>query len=139
MATDLYFDAVSQIRMPCWSKGRVALVGDAAHCPSLLAGEGASFAMAGAYILAGELSRAQENYAQAFQNYERCFRDYIAQKQKSAEAFAGSFAPRTRFGISVHDQVMKLSKIPFVADWLMRKFVTDDFQLPVYGESKVLA
>ena len=46
-ATDLYFDAVSQIRMPCWSKGRVALVGDAAHCPSLLAGEGASFAMAG--------------------------------------------------------------------------------------------
>ena len=37
---DIYFDRVSQIRMPHWTKGRVALVGDAAACPSLLAGEG---------------------------------------------------------------------------------------------------
>lgn len=135
-ATDIYFDAVSQIRMPCWSKGRVALVGDAAHCPSLLAGEGASFAMAGAYILANEFSRAPENYTQAFQNYESSFRDYIAKKQKSAQAFAGSFAPRTRFGIFIRNQVLKLSRIPFVAEWLMQKFVTDDFELPVYGESQ---
>jgi len=37
---------------------RTVLVGDAAYCPSLLAGEGAAFAMAGAYILAGELQRS---------------------------------------------------------------------------------
>ena len=139
-ATELYFDSVSQIRMPRWSKGRVALVGDAAHCPSLLAGEGASFAMAGAYILAGELDRAAGNYAIAFQNYENCFRDFIVTKQKAAEDFAGSFTPRTRFGIFVRDQVLRLSAIPFVADWLMRRFITDDFELPVYADaSKVIA
>lgn len=35
---DLYFDDVSQIQMPQWSQGRITLIGDAAHCPSLLAG-----------------------------------------------------------------------------------------------------
>jgi 2-polyprenyl-6-methoxyphenol hydroxylase-like FAD-dependent oxidoreductase len=38
---DIYFDSISQIRMPTWAKGRVALIGDAAACPSLIAGEGA--------------------------------------------------------------------------------------------------
>jgi len=50
---DLYFDTVSQIELPIWSRGRVALVGDAAYCPSLLGGEGSAFAMAGAYLLPG--------------------------------------------------------------------------------------
>ena len=43
--TRFYFDAVSQIRMPSWTRGRVALVGDAAACPSLLAGQGSALAM----------------------------------------------------------------------------------------------
>ena len=41
---DMYFDRVSQIHLPQWSAGRVALVGDAAACPSLLAGEGTGLA-----------------------------------------------------------------------------------------------
>src|SRR3569623_1642104 len=57
-ATDLYFDRVSQIVMPEWSKGRLALIGDACACPSLLAGEGSAMAMAEAYTLAGALDRA---------------------------------------------------------------------------------
>ena len=36
-APELYFDSVSQIRMNAWSRGRVALVGDAAFCVSLVA------------------------------------------------------------------------------------------------------
>ena len=55
-ANDLYFDAVEQIRMPSWSKGRVALVGDAAYAPSFLTGQGTSLALVGAYVLAGELA-----------------------------------------------------------------------------------
>ncbi|MBI3972875.1 MAG: FAD-dependent monooxygenase [Chloroflexi bacterium] len=50
----LYFDVVEQITMPRWSQGRVALVGDACQCVSLLAGQGASMTMAGAYTLALE-------------------------------------------------------------------------------------
>jgi 2-polyprenyl-6-methoxyphenol hydroxylase-like FAD-dependent oxidoreductase len=44
-ARTFYFDRVSQIRMPSWSRGRVVLVGDAAACPSLLAGQGSALAM----------------------------------------------------------------------------------------------
>jgi len=127
---DLYFDAVSQIVLPCWSQGRVALVGDAAYCPSLLAGEGAAFAMAGAYILAGELERAPGDYAQAFANYERRFRPFVEGKQKSARAFASSFAPKSPLGLFLRHQVLRLSAIPAVADWIMRRIVTDSFVLP---------
>ncbi len=129
---DLYFDAVSQITLPCWSQGRAALIGDAAYCPSLLAGEGAAFAMAGAYILAAEIDRARGDYARAFAAYERCFRPFIERKQKSARAFASSFAPRTSFGLFVRDQVLRLSAIPAVANFLMRRFVADRFVLPEY-------
>lgn len=53
---DLYVDTVSQVRMPNWSSGRVALVGDAAYAPAFLSGQGTSIAIAGAYVLASELS-----------------------------------------------------------------------------------
>ncbi|MGH3797510.1 MAG: FAD-binding domain [Pseudonocardiaceae bacterium] len=55
-AQTFYFDRVSQIRMPSWTRGRVALVGDAAACPSFLAGQGSALAMVGAYVLAAELA-----------------------------------------------------------------------------------
>ncbi len=131
---DIYFDSVSQIRMPRWSCGRTALVGDAAYCPSLLAGEGAAFAMAGAYILAGELQRANGNHSNAYPAYENRFRGFIERKQRGAERFAASFAPRTRFGLFVRDLVLRASSFRPIGDWLMRQFVADQFALPDYEE-----
>lgn|SRR5574341_391518 len=61
VTTDIYFDEVSQIEMPGWSHHHVVLVGDAAQCVSLAAGQGASLAMAGAYILARELTRTPDD------------------------------------------------------------------------------
>ncbi len=43
---DFYFDRVSQIRMDAWTTGRTALLGDAAACVSLLAGEGTGLSQA---------------------------------------------------------------------------------------------
>jgi len=129
---DLYFDAVAQVECPLWSTGRVALVGDAAYCPSLLAGEGSALAMAGAYILAGEMAGATGDCSAAFGSYERRFRPFIERQQKSARAFASSFAPTTSGGLIVRDIVLKLTAIPLVADRLMRRFVTDNFSLPKY-------
>lgn len=59
---DFYFGSVSQIHMPKWSHNRIASLGDAAFCPSLLAGEGAGLAMAAAYILSGELQHVNGEY-----------------------------------------------------------------------------
>ncbi len=129
---DLYFDSVSQIRMSSWSRGRTVLVGDAAYCPSLLAGEGSAFAMAGAYILAGELQRANGDHEQAFRGYEQQFRAFIERKQRGAEQFATAFAPGTRFGLVVRDVVLRAASISIVGDWLMRRYVADRFGLPQY-------
>lgn len=65
-AEDFYFDRVSQTHVPRWFSDRVAIVGDDAACPSLLAGEGTGLAMAEAYVLAGELHRAGGDVARAF-------------------------------------------------------------------------
>jgi 2-polyprenyl-6-methoxyphenol hydroxylase-like FAD-dependent oxidoreductase len=132
---NLYFDAVSQIELPAWSAGRVALIGDAAYCPSLLAGEGSAFGMAGAYILAGELQQADADPA-AFAAYERRFRSFIERKQKAARAFASSFAPKTRLGLVVRDLVLRVGALPAVADHLMRRFLVNQFELPEYAPCK---
>ena len=100
---NLYFDRVSQIRMERWCEGRVALVGDAAACVSLLAGEGTGLAMMEAYVLAGELHAADGDFTSAFANYERRLQPFLKDKQASAVRFANSFAPRTAFGLSVRN------------------------------------
>jgi 2-polyprenyl-6-methoxyphenol hydroxylase-like FAD-dependent oxidoreductase len=69
--TDLYFDRVSQIRMECRSQGRIVLLGDAAFCVSLMAGQGAALAMTAAYVLAGELGKANGRHEEAFRDYEK--------------------------------------------------------------------
>jgi 2-polyprenyl-6-methoxyphenol hydroxylase-like FAD-dependent oxidoreductase len=132
-ADELYFDAVSQIRMPKWSRGRVALVGDAAYCPSLLSGEGAAFAMLGAFVLAGELHRANGDHAQAFAAYEMRLRAFLLRKQELASRFAIYFAPTTELGLLVRNAALKLLNIPAVGVAMTRSMFGQSFTLPDYG------
>ncbi len=134
---DLYFDRVSQIQMETWSRGRVALVGDAAFCVSLLAGQGTALAMTAAYVLAGELSRSGGRHVAAFQAYENLLRPFIAKKQKAAEGFARSFAPKTRLGLFFRNQVMKAFQIPGLARLSIGREIVDTLQLPDYGFGRV--
>ncbi|MBV9709880.1 MAG: FAD-dependent monooxygenase [Ktedonobacteraceae bacterium] len=98
-APDLYFDAVSQIRMDRWSHGRVVLLGDAGYCPALLSGQGSTLAMMGAYILAGELKVALGDHNLAFSQYEQAFRPVVRQEQKKAGLAASSLVPATPLGL----------------------------------------
>ncbi|MCP3462916.1 FAD-binding domain [Bradyrhizobium sp. CCGUVB23] len=129
---ELYFDRVSQIRMPEWSRGRIALVGDAAFCVSLLAGQGSALAMISAYVLAGELAAAQSRYEQAFGRYEALLRSYIATKQRGAVRFAGAFAPQTQIGVHVRNLVVRAFAIPGVARLVVGRDIADKLQLPDY-------
>ncbi|MEU8449405.1 FAD-dependent monooxygenase [Streptomyces globisporus] len=79
-ADDLFFDVVSQIRMPRWADGRVALVGDAAYAPSFLTGQGSGLALVGAYMLAGSLA-AERDHTAAFAAYERDSRPFVTLNQ----------------------------------------------------------
>lgn len=131
---EVYFDGVSQIRMDTWSKGRVGLVGDAAFCPSLLAGQGSALAMIAAYVLAGELGKAKHVPEVAFRRYESLLHTFILDKQKAAEKFAGSFAPKTQLGLLLRNQITKMFAIPFVPKLLMGSSLLDRIELPDYSQ-----
>jgi 2-polyprenyl-6-methoxyphenol hydroxylase-like FAD-dependent oxidoreductase len=106
-APDFYFDSISQIKMDRWSKGRISLVGDAAHCASPVSGMGTSMATVGAYILAGELKASDGDHAVAFARYENSMREYVEKCQKLAEG-ADWFVPKTRLKFWLSKQVWKI-------------------------------
>ncbi|MCI3928154.1 FAD-dependent monooxygenase [Streptomyces sp. AN091965] len=93
-ADDLFFDTAGQIRMPHWSRGRVALVGDAAYAPSFLTGQGSSLALAGAYVLARSLA-AYGDHTAAFAAYERDLRTYVTMNQALVGNGTASLLPTT--------------------------------------------
>jgi 2-polyprenyl-6-methoxyphenol hydroxylase-like FAD-dependent oxidoreductase len=95
-APDFYFDSLDQVHMPSWSHGRVALVGDAAHCASPASGAGALLALAGAYRLAGEVASGGP-LAAALTRYEEAQRPLVTQKQ--SQLFTNISVPKTRAGI----------------------------------------
>jgi len=129
---DLYFDRVSQIEMSGWSADRVALIGDAAFCISLLGGQGSALAMTAAYVLAGEMVKCAGRHETAFRNYENLLRSYIAAKQRSAVRFAGFFAPKSQFSLFVLKQVMKTFRIPGMARYAIGSDIVDKLKLPEY-------
>src|SRR5712691_543369 len=113
-APDLYFDAVSQIRMERWSHGRAVLLGDAGYCPALVTGQGSTLAMMGAYILAGELKVALGDHKLAFPQYEQAFRPVARQEQKKVGANARILVPATPLGLWVKMHLFPLLVPPLL-------------------------
>jgi 2-polyprenyl-6-methoxyphenol hydroxylase-like FAD-dependent oxidoreductase len=81
---EFYFDRLNQIRMPAWSTGRVALVGDAGYCVSPLAGMGGSMAIIGAARLADALQRNELQHSLAFREYDDKLRPFVEEVQERA-------------------------------------------------------
>jgi len=144
-STDLYIDRVSEIHMGSeqrssnygslqgsWTRGRVSLIGDAAFCVSLLAGQGSALAMIAAYVLAGELHRANGNCAEAFARYESLFGPFVAAKQKAALRFAGSFAPKSKLSLFIRNRIFDLLAVPGIADLVIGRDLADKIALPDY-------
>ena len=86
-ADNFSFDKLSQIRLPRWTSGRVALVGDAAYCPSPAAGMGGSVAILGATALHDAFVAAGGDIDRSFAEYERSFRPTAEKIQTETEAF----------------------------------------------------
>ncbi|MET7321917.1 FAD-dependent monooxygenase [Streptomyces sp. NPDC005549] len=104
-ADDVFFDAVGQIRMPHWSQGRVALLGDAAHAPSFLTGQGTSLALIGAYHLAGAL--ADRDHAEGFAAYEHGTRDFVTQTQDRIGEGGGTLFPATAAALEQRNERLR--------------------------------
>ncbi len=95
-----YFDKLCQMKMPSWTKGRVALVGDAGYCASPAAGRGGSLAMDGATALADAFEKCDSNFELAFEEYNQSFRPFIDEVQADVINFGlDMLIPRTEEAI----------------------------------------
>lgn len=132
---DFYFDSISQIKLDSYSRGRIALVGDAAYCASPLSGMGTSLGIVGAYVLAGELHTASESAANrvaseqpeaiaqgssdagdsstvahvsAFARYDAVMRPFVAACQKQGVDGARWFIPGSRAFLALRNLTFRL-------------------------------
>lgn len=112
-AEKFYFELVGQVHAPRWSRGRVALVGDAGYCASPISGMGTSLALVGAYVLAGELA-THADHREAFRSYERIMRPYVAQAQHLPPFVPRVAHPRSRAGIAVLNTLLATAAKPAV-------------------------
>jgi len=107
-APDFYFDALMQIEMERWSRGRVALVGDAAYCPSPASGQGTSLALVGAHVLAAELAAAGGDHVVAFARYEQQMRGYVETNQQLGKDFSRQMMQAGRWALWLQTQMLRL-------------------------------
>lgn len=116
-SSELYYDQVAQIEIPQWSRGRVTLVGDACQAVSLLAGQGASLAIAGAYVLGEQLASANSVDA-ALAHYQQLWQPVITEKQQVARRGVEWFLPSSSLQLWLRRIVLRLTNLPGVAKYV---------------------
>ncbi|KAM4065541.1 FAD binding domain-containing protein [Hirsutella rhossiliensis] len=116
-ADDVYVFEALQVTTKPWSKGRVVLLGDAAHAPSFFTGMGTSLALVGAYVLAGELARHGDDVAAALDAYDAKLRPFVEETQQLAPGFPGIMYPDSAWAVRLTHWILafvafaKLDKI----------------------------
>jgi 2-polyprenyl-6-methoxyphenol hydroxylase-like FAD-dependent oxidoreductase len=105
-ADDLFFDSVSQIYMPTWSRGRIVLAGDAAHATSFASGQGSSMALVGAYVLAGEIA-TKPTYTSAFEAYEKLARPFVEMNQALVKVGISILQPNTPEELKARNDLLR--------------------------------
>ena len=111
-AYDFYFDEMSQVRLPRWATGRVALLGDAAFGPSPLSGQGTSLALIGAFLLAHHPAAESPPQA-AFDLWEYGFRPNVELNHALATDGMSTLLSASRLGIFARNQSMRV--LPLLA------------------------
>ncbi|MER5863741.1 FAD-dependent monooxygenase [Kitasatospora sp. NPDC002040] len=115
-APELYFDSISRADVPVWSKGRIALVGDAA-CGATIGGMGTGTGVVAAYVLAGELARAAGDHRAAFTAYEGRLRGYAQGCQQGGDR-TGKFLAPGRIGRWLRNTMLNR---PALLTWMLNE------------------
>jgi 2-polyprenyl-6-methoxyphenol hydroxylase-like FAD-dependent oxidoreductase len=121
-ADDLYLDSISQIVMPTWTTGRVALVGDAGYCPGPAVGGGTSLAIIGAYLLASELVKASGDHTHGFAAYQQTLEPVVRHSRSIGPAAIDLVIPASRRQIWILAQAMRL--LPHLPCGVRRRLTT---------------
>jgi 2-polyprenyl-6-methoxyphenol hydroxylase-like FAD-dependent oxidoreductase len=130
-ADEMYFDSIARVKVPGFTNGRIALLGDAAWGVTL-GGMGVGTAIVGGYVLAGELACAHGDHRTAFAQYERRMSAYAGRWQKGANP--GKFlAPGSRAGLWTRDTLFKRKAVRHMMVAGTKTLATDD-ALPDYPQ-----
>ncbi|MET9933153.1 MULTISPECIES: FAD-dependent monooxygenase [unclassified Streptomyces] len=131
-ADDFFFDSIALVEMDHWSKGRVVLLGDAAHCASPASGQGTGLALIGAYVLAAELARSGGDHTAAFARYEAHMRPGVERNQRMAEGFVKEMVVGSRWKISLRMLMVRLlPRTPWKN--LVAKKIRDEIQAAAHA------
>jgi 2-polyprenyl-6-methoxyphenol hydroxylase-like FAD-dependent oxidoreductase len=138
--TAFYFDAITQLQSDTWSRDRITLVGDAGYCPGPAVGGSTSLAVVGAYVLAGELARANGDYAAAFGAYESAMHEPVRRSRAFARAAAKTVVPGSAVALwAVTRGAQLISALPASVNRAVAKLNTkgvrmhDTMPVPDYG------
>ncbi len=105
---EIFHGHYNDLTMKKWHKGRVVLVGDAAHAILPTAGGGVSMAMESAAVLADELTRADSKYIeQSFESYITRRRARVAKIQNQSRMMGKYVFTDNRFVSSARDFLMR--------------------------------
>ena len=121
-ADDLYLDSISQVVMDRWTRGRVALVGDAGYCPGPAVGGGTSLAAIGAYVLASELVAAEGDHVRGFAAYERALAPVVDHSRSIGPTVLDLIIPKSRTQIWAMAQAMRV--LPHIPAPLRRRLTS---------------
>ncbi|KAJ3527003.1 hypothetical protein NM208_g8706 [Fusarium decemcellulare] len=145
---DFYCERMGVVKLDSWSRGRVALVGDAAYCPSANTGMGTTSSVVGAYVLAGEIGRhvgsskstgedARAGLATALGAYQDKFEPFMKQVQEGVLEDANDFwKPSSAFGIELLNYVLgavSMMRLDLLSRWILKENVKG-WELPEYKE-----
>jgi 2-polyprenyl-6-methoxyphenol hydroxylase-like FAD-dependent oxidoreductase len=143
VAADFFSQKLGQVKLNSWSRGRVVLLGDAAHCPSAATGMGTTSSIVGAYVLAGEISKYCDDHdssdslkgplCTALHEYDNKFRPFITQVQNLGPGMPQVGLPATRWGIAVMHSFLWITRslgVDAVAQWFLRE--SSVWDLPDY-------
>jgi 2-polyprenyl-6-methoxyphenol hydroxylase-like FAD-dependent oxidoreductase len=114
-AKGFYFDSVSQTHMPSWTKGNVAVIGDAGHCAALLSGMGTTLAMVAAETLANTWTENDRNMEAASPSYHERLRPYVEQCQAFAHEGAPVMVPLTQEALDERNATFRTYAAKFAA------------------------
>ncbi|KAI0126192.1 hypothetical protein BJ170DRAFT_463368 [Xylariales sp. AK1849] len=151
---DFYLERIGLVKLDSWSRGLVALVGDAAYCPSVNTGMGTTSGIVGAYILAGEIGshcggsfdgkdggyEAKDGLVEALEAYELKFKPFMDQVTKGLSGDSGAWTymmPSTPLGITVFNFVIGIVsflRLDVLAKYVLREDAVKGWDLPEYEE-----
>jgi 2-polyprenyl-6-methoxyphenol hydroxylase-like FAD-dependent oxidoreductase len=110
--SSLYYDDVAQVELAGWSQGPVTLVGDACGAVSLMAGQGSSMAMGGAWVLADELNRGRGDVPAALRRYEDRARPSVTRKQAYGRSASRWLVPESRWRMAARGVLLRTGGLP---------------------------